>query len=275
MEIGVGSYAYRWSIGIRDYKPARPLGPVALLERVAALGAKVVQYADNMPLHTESAETLQGIARVAREHDVSVELGMDGASPTNLRRYLAIASQLDAAMVRLTLDRDDLARPRRELMDDLADSADAYQEAGSTLALENHFLLPSRELVALVEELDHPAVGVCLDVANSIANHEWPWETIERLAPLARNLHLKDYRIGLDPYGVGFRIAGTPIGQGELDIGRVFRTLREAGRDVNVIVEHWIPREAVNEDRPAEELEDDWTRESLEAARSHAEASGS
>ena len=165
----------------------------------------------------------------------------------------------------LTLNREDLAKPREHLVATLREVAGAYGERGVTLALENHFLLDSATLAAIVAAADRPSLGVCLDVANSTACGEWPEKTVEMLAPYAVNLHLKDYRFEIDTYGVGFRAVGTPLGEGELDIPYVFNALEEAGREVNVILEHWLPLTAV--ERDGLELEDVWTGKSIEAVQ--------
>jgi L-ribulose-5-phosphate 3-epimerase UlaE len=85
------------------------------------------------------------------------------------------------------------------------------------------------------------------------------------LAPHAVNLHLKDYRIALDPHGVGLRFVGVPLGQGRMDTAGVFDALRRNGRDVSVILEHWLPRAETPEATFA--AEDDWISQSISAAR--------
>ncbi|MEM7739002.1 MAG: TIM barrel protein, partial [Deinococcota bacterium] len=117
-----------------------------------------------------------------------------------------------------------------------------------------------------------PHLGVCLDVANSIASHEWPETTIQQLAPFAVNLHLKDYTFELDPYGVGFQAVGVPLGEGEMDIQNVFDALTAAkvSPDINVILEYWLPRAAIDE--KGLQLEDVWTSQSVAAAKPYVDA---
>ena len=52
MRLGLGSYAYRWSIGIGDRIPLRPLTPTDLARRAHRHGLSVVQIADNLPLES-------------------------------------------------------------------------------------------------------------------------------------------------------------------------------------------------------------------------------
>lgn len=266
MRVGVGSYAYRWSIGLGDVRPARPLTPLQLLQRVAALGGGVVQYADNMPLLGLPARDADALRAASRDRDVEIEIGTHGAGMDHLVRHGDLAQRLGARLLRVTLSADDLAAERDELRDRLRGVGDAFASWGGVIAIENHFLMGSAGLAALVASVDHPAVGVCLDVANSIANQEWPAETVRTLAPYAANLHIKDFEFELDPHGVGLRVVGAPLGTGRVGVPWVLDALAEAGRDVNVIVEHWIAREAF--DAGGIELEDTWTRQALAAVRS-------
>ena len=86
------------------------------------------------------------------------------------------------------------------------------------LAIENHkdFRTSERRTVALLERLDSPNIGVCLDTGNSIALLEDPMETVEALAPWAFSTHLKD--MAVEEYEDGFLLAEVPLGKGFLDL---------------------------------------------------------
>ena len=131
-------------------------------------------------------------------------------------------------------------------------------------------MLSSEALVAILEEINQPSLGVCLDVANSIVSKEWPETTLKQLAPFAVNLHLKDYRFEIDPYGIGFKAVGVPLGEGELNIQNVFDNLGQAGRRVNVVLEHWLPKELIEQE--GLEVEDLWTGKSVHTAKSYLKA---
>ncbi|MFN4129237.1 MAG: sugar phosphate isomerase/epimerase family protein [Paracoccaceae bacterium] len=265
--LGLGSYSYRWSCGFRDRRPSHPLGPVDLLHRARGLDLGLVQFADNIPLHERDATTIATLRDTAAEAGIVIELGMGGFEGDLLQRYLALAEQLDARLIRIALDAGDAAIPVADLAARVMAVLPAARAAGVRLAVENHFHFPSPRLRQLVEMVDDPALGICLDVANSICAGEWPAETISLLAPFAINLHLKDYEILPDPYGVGFRIVGTPLGQGVLDIPAVFTELARHGREVNVILEHWLPH--ADTEQETMQREDDWIAQSVACARQH------
>ena len=138
------------------------------------------------------------------------------------------------------------------------------KSTGIRLAIENHFNFPSRRVVELLDHVADDQVGVCLDVANSICAGEWPMETVRVLAQHTINLHLKDYVIQPDPYGVGFSIHGTPLGTGRTDIDAILDAVGR--RDMSVIYEHWLPWPGSF--KAAREAERDWTSKSVKRLRS-------
>lgn len=265
--LGLGSYTYRWSCGFRDRIPEHPLGPLDLLKRGEAQGLKLVQFADNMPLHLRDTGEIAELAQEAKARSIVVELGMAGLDSHMLATYLDLAAKVDAKLLRVSLDAADIKGGREEAVALLRNVVPAARAAGVRLALENHFSMRSAELRAIVEAVDEPEIGVCLDVANSICAGEWPMETVSILAPLAINLHLKDCRFQLDPYGVGFSVVGTPLGTGIVDVTAVLDAVAENGRDVNVILEHWLPWQG--DAAKSLEAEDAWLKENVAEARKH------
>ena len=101
MKIGFGSYAFRWAIGTPDFVPAKPLSPIALLDKAAALGAQVVQICDNMPLDALSPGALTALAEYASDRGVTLELGIGHSRPDHLRCNVDVARQLDAHLLRV------------------------------------------------------------------------------------------------------------------------------------------------------------------------------
>lgn len=238
MRVGLGSYAFRWSIGHKDRVPNTPMTAMALLDIATDLDVEVLQFADNLPLHRLDEREIDALAAAARERGITLELGTSAFDMEMVRRYLGIAQRLDAGILRIALDKEDAARPVPELAAEMRSLAPELQEAGVRLAVENHFDFPSSQLADLVDEVADETVGVCLDVANSICAGEWPEETVRLLAPYAINLHLKDYVIQPDSYGVGFRIHGAPLGTGRSDLQGVIAALPGP---MSVIYEHWLP----------------------------------
>ena len=265
MQIGLGSYLFRWAIGTAHFQPAQPLSPEALVERAAELECHLVQIADHPSLEQYTDAQVRILKQVADRVGVALELGTSGATTARLQRYLDLAQGLGATLVRLVLDGPDSHPSVEDAYRVLAAVAPQYEAAGTRLAIENHFLLPSPHLVGLIERLDNPAVGVCLDTANSIACGEWPLETVRQLAPFAFNVHLKDYHIMPHPEGIGVIVSGAPLGDGRQDLPAIKQAICAMPHRPSVILEQWLPREDGIQATLAREME--WTRRSLATAR--------
>ena len=85
-----------------------------------------------------------------------------------------------------------------------------YEAAGVTVALETYEQVPVDTLIDIVQQVDSPALGICLDPGNCVAALETPTSTIERTAPYVRNLHVKDFAFSRKDGWVGFTFAGSP-----------------------------------------------------------------
>ena len=76
MQLGISSYTFTWAIGVPGHPPERPMEPLDLLERAAALDVRLVQVADNMPLDRLSHTDLDAFEKHAAELGLEVvELG--------------------------------------------------------------------------------------------------------------------------------------------------------------------------------------------------------
>lgn len=240
MNLGLGSYTFRWSIGHKGLNPLEPIAAADLLDVAKSLKLGVVQYADNCPLHVLTSGELSSLKSKADELGIAIELGTQSFNAQEVEDYIAIGRAVDAKILRVALDGPDAEKPIAELAAEFKALLPKAKDAGLRVAIENHFNYPSPRLVQLLEAIDDEGVGVCLDVANSICAGEWPMETVNMLAAHTINLHLKDYVIVPDPYGVGFVIHGCPLGQGRTDCRAVLNAMPT--QDMTVILEHWLPR---------------------------------
>jgi len=109
------------------------------------------------------------------------------------------------------------------------------EEAGVTIAVENHQDLTSVELVEMCAAAGGTAIGVTLDAVNPLAVVEDPLAFARRLGPLVKHVHLKDYRIYRTPEG--FRLVRCPIGVGILDVKGLLSILRQNAPDATIVVE--------------------------------------
>jgi 3-oxoisoapionate decarboxylase len=242
MKLGLGSYAFRWSIGIKDLVPAQPMTAMEVLEIAHAHGLSLVQYADNLPLDYLTPAELVALKERADSYGMALELGTQCFDAEELARYIPIGERIGSKILRVALDAEDALIPVPELAAQIRELLPDGKQVGLRFAIENHFNYPSPRMVELLDSVADDALGVCLDVANSICAGEWPMTTVRMLAPYTINLHLKDYQITPDPYGVGFRIHGTPLGEGRAEIEEILACLSHCPDEMSCILEHWLPQ---------------------------------
>jgi sugar phosphate isomerase/epimerase len=256
MKVGVSSHTWSWAVGIKGYEPDKPMGALGLLEKTKKNNVKVLQLADNISLHKMSREELKTISDAAKSFGIEIELGTRGMEPQMLLKYLDIAKLLGSIIVRTITHRLDSVAVSwiREVLP-------LYQEAGVSIALENHDEHRTAELVAFIESVGSVYLGVCLDTVNSFAALESPEDVVKNLAPYTINLHIKDFDIVRAEHMLGFSIVGRPAGEGRLDIVKIIDSLKPYGKEPNAILELWTPYT----DSLGETIikEDEWAEKSI------------
>lgn len=260
MQLGISSYTYTWAIGVPGYPTPAPLTFRGLMEKAAACGVRVLQVADNLPLHRLTPDELAAVAQMASRLGLQIETGTRGIAADHLAKYLGIAQQLGSPFLRVVVDTAHHHPPPDEVVATLNGVLPAFAAAGVTLALENHDRLRVATLVDILERLQGP-VGVCLDTVNSFGALEGPDVVVEALGPWSVNLHVKDFRVRRADHAMGFTVEGTPAGGGQLDLPWLLGRLRRFGRDPNAILELWTPPEATVAATIAKE--EQWARQSI------------
>lgn len=256
--LGLSTYAYLWR---RHADAPGRFGLPEVFADAARLGVALVQVCDVAELETATHAWLRQTHALASDLGLALETGTKGVEPTHLRHHLACAEALGARFVRSMVSSPRGMPTLAEAEGWLRDVLPAYEDAGVTLGLETYEQVPSADLVALVERIGSPALGICLDPGNAVAGLEHPADVVRRCAPHVVNLHVKDFRFTRAESMVGFAFAGAPLGQGLLDYDAMVDALDAAGRQVNHVVEHWLPRQTTLAETCA--LESSWVDASV------------
>lgn len=255
MKIGIDSYCYHryfgeWYRGLQS-DPAERRTVWDFLARAQALGVHGVSL-ESCFLPWDDAGFLSrlraaldaaGLERVwAWGHPNGLHSGARPEEAESLRRHLGVARALGARVMRIcggsrhtrpadwAAHRDGLLALLRPLCDDAA-------RHGVVMAMENHIDVSADELAELVERVDSPWFGVCLDTANNLRLLEDPVRVARVLAPYTRATHVKDVLSHRgDPRSFGFW-PSVPLGQGAVDLPQVLRLLADAGYDGLLAIE--------------------------------------
>jgi sugar phosphate isomerase/epimerase len=265
MQLGISSYTYTWAVGVPGCPPPQPMTATDLVDRAAALGVRVVQIADNLPLDRLSASELSAVGQRAAELGIRIEVGTRGIAQDHLRTYLRLAQRLQSPILRVVVDTADHHPSEDELVETVRSLMPEFEQAGVCLAIENHDRFEVKALAGILQRVGSTHAGVCLDTANSFGALEGPEVVVAVLGPCTVNLHLKDFAVRRADHNLGFVIEGRPAGQGQLDIPRLLRSLRNLGRDPNAILELWTPPEETLAETIAKESA--WATASVEYLR--------
>ena len=262
MKLGIGSYTYTWACGVPGQMPARRMSAMDLCRQAEALGVKVVQLCENVPLEWED---FMSVADWSREHpDREIELGARGLLDGETDARISMANKLGGDLFRLVVDGNGHEPTPAEVIEWLQRTV-ALMPEGMSIAIENHDRFPAATLVKIIEAVGQDRVGITLDTVNSFGALEGPRHVVETLAPYVLSLHVKDFTIRRVPSQMGFIIEGCPAGEGRLDIPWLLDTIRAAGRDPNAIIELWTPLADTLEETIAREAE--WAERSVNYMR--------
>lgn len=223
------------------------------------------------PMHWQelSRSDLQAVRREADARRLFVECGAMAVSQAEIKKGTRTCGILGARVLRTFLGfnrfsaatdiRSELERATGEIRAALP----MIRQEGIKLAIENHGDVRSRELVGLVEELDSPHVGICLDTGNSLCVLEDPLKAAEHMAAYAFTTHLKDCAIV--GTASGCKIVGAALGKGMLPLPELYRIIStEAGLE-RLLIE--VPWDAAAGGRQAIDEEDRAVRESVRYCR--------
>lgn len=103
------------------------------------------------------------------------------------------------------------------------------------IGIENHKDFHAAELAEMLGRLSSPHIGSCVDTGNSIALLEDPMEVVETLAPFAVTTHIKDMAVQETP--TGFLLSEVPLGEGILDLPRMFALFEKYNPQVDYHLE--------------------------------------
>jgi len=267
VKLGIGTYAFMWSIGFPGAAPTKPMSAFELLAKAMELGVKVVQYGPNLPLDSLSKDDLLTLLTMAAANGISIEIGTQGLDPNHLRGQIEFAIKVGSRLLRTTTEGPDgIAVPPEEMREKILEVVPSLVKNDVFLAIENG-RVPASTLADLVGSANSPYVGITLDTVNSLAIPEGPEQVADLLSKHAKSLHVKDFNVERLWHRMGFSVQGRPAGGGQLNVPRLLERLENSAPDLNAILELWPPEQATLEDTIR--LENAWAAESITYLRNY------
>jgi sugar phosphate isomerase/epimerase len=258
VQVGIDSYSYHrrygeTRAGERSLPGSWPVGPGPVVAHARSLGVDALFLETCYLAEPETYD--EALAAEAAPVGVGFSWGhpwpdgrfhgLDGGrswgAELELGRWIETAARLGHPVLRITggspASRGD--EPAAVLVERLTGPlrrAVAHaSDAGIRLALENHGDLTVADILALIERVDRPALGVCLDNVNLIRVGDDELEGTRALAPHALLVQLKDYAPG-DPTVWGGPVC-TALGEGIGPLPEIIAILDRSGFDGPVCVE--------------------------------------
>jgi sugar phosphate isomerase/epimerase len=262
MQLGISTYSFPWSVGIKNFIPPHPFSANDLLLYAADRNIGFVQFGDNYPLHLLTDHELIDLKHKADELKIKLQPGARKLTVENILTYISIAKAIDADFIRIIIDDEDYQPTEDKVVEIIKDLLPYLQKANLVLAIENHDRFPAQTLKDIVEKTDDQWIGICLDTANSFGAGEGLKEVVSILARYTINLHIKDFSIHRLDHKMGFRVNGCIAGSGMLNIPLLVNEVRNYGRCATATLEVWSdPEQTIDETILKEQS---WVQKSIE-----------
>jgi len=249
LPVGLAAYGFGYLCGFAGAGTPRacpdPYDAYRLMDLAEALGLGGVEFPPRWGLPSLALADLEAARAYAAARGLSVVFAGGIVDVEELRALLPAAATLGAPVVRVVAsgilcgDRRAVRETWPAYLEEIAGRLRAVrglaEESGVAIAVENHQDLTSNELVDLCALVDSPRVGVTLDAVNPLAVVEDPLAFARRVAPLIKNVHLKDYHV----YTAieGYRLVRCAIGAGVLDVAGLLELLAREAPDAPVSIE--------------------------------------
>ena len=176
-------------------------------------------------------------------HPDGLQGGTSLQAATDLMQWFPTAAGLGCTLMRFVAGNqfffhDDPATRITRLVPLIREAAQEAALHGLHLALENHADFIMADLLNLVEQVDLPNLGICLDTGNAARVGDDPLAATRLAAPLVKMVHLKDLRVQAASRGDPTAWwPSAPLGQGDFDIPAILSTLNASGYHGGLFVE--------------------------------------
>lgn len=263
MQLGIGSFTYGWGVD-KDYNESvnlQPLNELGLIERAKQFNVQLLQIGDNLPMHEWTEERLKVFEKLLQQNHIVLEIGARGLTEEHLHRYIQLCKRFNTKLLRFVTDGIGWEPSIKEIISIIQNNVSLLHQHNITLALENHDRFKAIDYVEIMNSVNSPEVGICLDTVNSTGAGESVEYIVDTLAPFTVNLHIKDFGIARLPHKQGFIIDGRIAGEGMLDVAMVIGFLNKYNRCHTCILEQWTSPEKDNQLTIQKEL--DWATKGI------------
>jgi sugar phosphate isomerase/epimerase len=247
MKLGLHTYTlHLWGLGQNWGIVAEPrpkiMNLMQLMDKAVDWGLDGL-HITGCDLESKDDQRLKEVREAAEARDLYLEYNFsldeefDPRLTNTIEEGVRIAHKLGADLGKVSLD---IRRPRPlygscfhphvmrqlcDVYDEIMAALPLIEKTGVKLALENHTETFADEIIWLIEQINHPMVGACVDTVNSMGVLENPEVAVEKLAPYAFSNHFCDHKLDRDQFGIRFH--GVALGDGDIDCVKTYNTIKE------------------------------------------------
>ena len=269
MKLGLDSYSYHLAFGAHpDFLPSKKMDLFQFMDKISELELDGFQI-DPMHLSGKDGVYLSEIFKYAKEKNLFLEYGAMGIDAGYLSNELDICVKLESPVLRTFVGFDRYSRDTNidseieKAINHLTKVKSKAELLQVKIAIENHGDLNSDELISVVQKVNSPNIGICLDLGNSMFTFEDPLIAAEKMAPYAFTTHFKDYAVIMTNYGL--KVKGAALGEGNIDLVKALKILKQNTELDKIILE--IPVEAGSNEAFALQNENEIIQRSVGYAR--------
>ena len=247
MKLGFHTYTlHLWGLGQNwgvhaDPRP-KVMNLLQLMDNAVAWGLDGL-HITGCDLETKDDGRLKEVREEAKkrglylEYNFSRDEEFDPRLTDRLMDGIAITEKIGGDLAKLSLDirrprplygscfHPDVMRQLCNVYDEVMTAIPLLEKSGIKLALENHTETFADEIIWLIEKINHPLVGACVDTVNSMGVLENPETAVEKLAPYGFCNHFCDHKLDRDQFGIRFH--GVALGDGDIDCFKTYKTIRD------------------------------------------------
>jgi len=208
-----------------------------VIEFALANDLDIVQLCDNLPLFSLDAFQLDTIKGHCAGK-IDIETGFKVSDFKGLIDCIELTRALGAHKMRLVLYNVVFANNFLFDKTNLCVLAGLLEMYDIEIMFENHFEYSPVDTLNLVRFALSCSTrfSICFDCFNSLIWNYSTFETLDLLRPYISEVHIKDVVIAR--HGLGLKVTGCDLGEGVLDIGRLFKEF-EGKKFPSLVLEGW------------------------------------
>jgi sugar phosphate isomerase/epimerase len=224
-----------------------PHSPTGLIRLAREKNLASVEFASGS-IKDYNNEELIALQRELKDIDLFLDTGGTNYAKdiTPLREAIETSHRAGARVVRTTIsnllegDRRSLGLTGiksylNALVEPIKSVMSLAEDYEIDIGIENHQDFCSWELLDFCNRVGSPRIGVTMDVANALAVGETPLSFAQRVLPILKHVHLKDYTI--HPTESGYKFKRCALGDGVVNWDQMFCLFDKEVPDVQGCIE--------------------------------------